>query len=107
MTALQSLANLLENGQSEVGVLAMINRHFRILAALKEGQKEGVSGQRLCTKAGIPQFLLSQYMEQIRRWDDGKISRTFAALVDTDRALKSSAVPSHVWLENFVLQTCN
>jgi DNA polymerase-3 subunit delta len=106
VSALQSLANLLEHGQSEVGVLAMISRHFRILSALREGQKEGLTSSRLCTKAGVPQFLLSQYMNQLRHWDEPKIARTFAVLLDTDRALKSSAVPSHVWLENFVLQTC-
>ena len=106
-TALHSLANLLDHGQSEVGVLAMITRHFRILAQLKDGQKEGLSGQRLSTKAGIPGFLLTQYLQQIRLWDESKIQRTFAVLQDTDRALKSSSVPPHVWLENFVLKTCS
>lgn len=105
-TALQSLANLLEHGQSEVGILAMITRHFRILGQLKEGQKDGLSGTRLSTKAGIPQFLLTQYMDQIRHWDEKKIEKTFHVLEDTDRALKSSSVPPHVWLENFVLKTC-
>ena len=105
-TALHSLANLLEHGQSEVGVLAMITRHFRILAQLKDGQREGLSGMRLSAKAGIPAFLLTQYMEQIRQWDQSKIQDTFAVLQDTDRALKSSSVPPHVWLENFVLKTC-
>ena len=105
--ALHSLANLLEHGQSEVGVLAMITRHFRILGQLKDGQRAGLSGPRLSTKAGIPQFLLTQYMQQIRHWDETKIQQTFAVLLDTDRALKSSSVPPHVWLENFVLKTCN
>jgi len=105
-TALHSLANLLDHGQSEVGILAMITRHFRILGQLKEGQKDGLSGTRLSTKAGIPQFLLTQYMEQIRHWDEKKIEKTFHVLEDTDRALKSSSVPPHVWLENFVLKTC-
>ena len=45
-------------------------------------------------------------MDQIRKWDESKIEQTFAVLQDTDRALKSSAVPPHVWLENFVLKTC-
>lgn len=106
-TALHTLANLLEHGQSEVGVLAMISRHFRILAQLKHGQKEGLSGGRLSAKAGVPQFLLGQYMEQIRLWDESKIQSTFVVLQDTDRALKSSSVPPHVWLENFVLKTCS
>ncbi len=106
VSALSSLASLLEDGQNEVGILAMISRHFRILAQLKEGQKDGLSGPRLSSKAGIPQFLLPQYLDQLRHWEEGKIARAFSALVDTDRALKSSTVPSHVWLENFVLQTC-
>ena len=106
-SALHSLANLLEHGQSEVGILAMITRHFRILGQLKEGQREGLQGTRLSTKAGIPQFLLTQYLEQIRLWDGNKIEKTFTVLQDTDRALKSSSVPPHVWLENFVLKTCN
>lgn len=104
--ALHSLANLLEHGQSEVGILAMITRHFRILSQIKDGQRVGLSGQRLSTKAGIPGFLLQQYLEQIRHWDESKIQKTFAVLQDTDRALKSSSVPPHVWLENFVLKTC-
>lgn len=105
--ALHTLANLLEHGQSEVGVLAMITRHFRILSQLKDGQRDGLSGARLSTKAGIPAFLLTQYMDQIRKWDEIKIEKTFAVLQDTDRALKSSSVPPHVWLENFVLKTCS
>ena len=105
--ALQSLANLLEHGQSEVGVLAMVSRHFRILANIKDGQREGLSGPRLSTKAGIPNFLLNQYLDQVRHWDDCKIEKTFNVLKDTDRALKSSGVPAHVWLENFVIKTCS
>ena len=105
--ALHSLANLLDHGQSEVGVLAMITRHFRILGQLKDGQREGLTGQKLAVAAGVPNFLLSQYLEQIRGWDLGKIQQTFVVLQDTDRALKSSTVPPHVWLENFVLKTCS
>ena len=88
-------------------MLALNTRHFRILGQLKEGQKDGLSGTRLSTKAGIPQFLLTQYLEQIRLWDAKKIEKTFNVLEDTDRALKSSGVPPHVWLENFVLKTCS
>ncbi|MGE3681345.1 MAG: DNA polymerase III subunit delta [Bdellovibrionales bacterium] len=106
-SALHSLANLLEHGQNEVGVLAMISRHFRILSRIKDGQREGLTGGRLSTKAGVPPFLLAQYMEQTRMWDESKIQQTFAVLQDTDRALKSSLVPPYVWLENFVLKTCS
>jgi len=104
--ALHSLANLLEHGQSEVGALAMIARHIRILSNLKEGQRDGLTGPKLCAKAGIPQFLLTQYMSQTKAWSDDKLTKTIGILHDTDRALKSSSIPSHVWLENFILKTC-
>lgn len=104
--ALVYLANLLENGQSEIGVMALILRHVRILAALSEGKKNGLRGGQLSQKAGVPSYFLQKYMDQCRVWDDKKISKTIHALHKTDLALKSSPVSSHIWLENFILQTC-
>jgi DNA polymerase III subunit delta len=100
------LANLLDHGQNEVGVLALISRHIRILKTVSDGLGEGLSGQRLGAKAGVSTYFLRQYTEQARKWNDHKIDRAFRALLDTDRALKSSPVASHIWLENFIIQTC-
>ena len=105
--ALDCLVNLLDNGQNEVGVLALISRHVRILKLVSDGMKEGLAGQRLSSRAGVSPYFLRSYVEQARAWSDRKIERTFQALLDTDRALKSSPVASHIWLENFVIQTCS
>ncbi len=104
--ALFCLANLLENGQSEVGVIALVARHVRILKLVSEGIKDGLSGSRLSQRAGVAPFFLKGYMDQSRYWNERKIDNTFQALLDTDRALKASPVASHIWLENFILQTC-
>jgi DNA polymerase III subunit delta len=104
--ALDCLVNLLDNGQSEIGVLALISRHVRILKLVSDGMKEGLVGQRLSSRAGVSPYFLKSYAEQARAWSDRKIERTFEALLDTDRALKSSPVASHIWLENFIVQTC-
>lgn len=105
--ALDCLVNLLDHGQSEVGVLALVSRHVRILKLVSDGMREGLSGQRLSSRAGISPYFLRSYVEQARSWNDRKIDHTFQALIDTDRALKSSPVASHIWLENFVVQTCS
>ncbi len=104
--ALVSLAQLLESGQNEVGALALIARHFRILSVLRESSKAGMTGQKLSTKAGVPHFFLQEYMGQLRTWSDSKLEKTMLALRETDRALKSSPLSSHIWLENFVIRTC-
>ena len=105
--ALDCLVNLLDHGQNEVGVLALISRHMRILKTVREGQREGLQGAKLSSRAGVSPYFMKQYLEQAKNWSDSKIEQTFAALLDTDRALKSSPVSSHIWLENFIVRTCN
>ncbi len=104
--ALVCLARLLEQGQNEIGILSLIYRQIRILSSLYEGKKAGLSGPRLSEKVGVPEFFLRQYLEQVRAWDREKFATTIRALHDTDKALKSSPVSSHIWLENFIVKTC-
>lgn len=104
--ALLCLANLLEHGQNEMGILALILRQLRIFAQLRDGQRQGLSSTRLSTKVGVPEFFIKKYMAQSSQWDEHKLDRAIEALYDTDRALKSSQVASHIWLENFILRTC-
>ena len=105
--ALTCLANLLEYGQNEIGALALIARHVRILSTIKEGLRAGLTGTRLSSKAGVPHFFLGDYVGQTKHWTDKKISKTIHALHETDRALKSSPISGHIWLENFIIKTCS
>lgn len=105
--ALLCLSQLLSHGQNEVGILTLVSRHVRILRSVKKAQKEGVKGSQLASAVGVSPYFLTEYEQQARDWNDKKIEKTFRALLDTDRALKSSPLSSHIWLENFVIQTCN
>ncbi|MCB0378987.1 MAG: DNA polymerase III subunit delta [Bdellovibrionales bacterium] len=105
--ALMCLAQLLESGQNEVGIMSMIHRHIRLLRQTKMGEQQGFSGRQLSSFAGVPHFFLNEYSHQARLWSERKIERTYKVLCDTDRALKSSPVSSHIWLENFIMQTCH
>ena len=104
--ALVCLANLLDNGENEIGILSLISRHVRILKSVREGMEQGLSGQRLSLRVGVPNYFLRNYVDQARQWPTQKIEKTYQALLDTDRALKSAPISSHIWLENFVLRTC-
>lgn len=104
--ALLCLANLLENGQNESGIVSLILRQMRILSQVRTGMKDGLSGIRLSQKIGVPEFFMKHYLAQSRNWDDYKINNTIRALHETDKALKSSPISSHIWLENFIVKTC-
>ena len=105
--ALSSLAHLLEQNQNEMGALAMVARHVRILSKLQEGKKQKLNHPQLAHKAGISPYFLKSYLVQIPLWPEQQIHRTMEALLLVDKALKSSSLSSHIWLENFILKVCS
>jgi DNA polymerase-3 subunit delta len=36
-----------------------------------------------------------------------KLESSFLILTETDKALKSSPMSAHIWLENLILKTCS
>ena len=101
------LVYLLEDQESEVGLLSLVTRHIRILRQIKEGMNQGLRPSEISAKAGIPSFFLKDYIKQVQLWDDQKLTKVTEILHATDRALKSSPLSSHIWLENFVLKACS
>ena len=101
---LLQLAGLLEDGQSPVGIVALVARHLRILMLLKQGEEQGLAGQKLSAQAQIPHFYLGEYQSQSKNWSRGQLEKALGILNDTDRALKSSPLSASIWLENMVLQ---
>lgn len=105
--ALSSLAQLLEQNQSELGALSMLARHIRILSILQEEKKQKLSKNQLAQKAGISPYFLKNYLSQTSLWSRQQIDQTMEALFETDKALKSSPLSSHIYLESFILKTCS
>ena len=105
--SLSCLVHLLEDHENEVGLLVLVTRHIRILSQLQQGIKEGLKSSDLSVKAGVPVYFLKDYMNQVQLWDENKISKMTEILYATDKALKSSPVSSHIWLENMVLKACS
>ncbi|MFS4460423.1 DNA polymerase III subunit delta [Bdellovibrio sp. HCB2-146] len=106
VTALEHLVQLLDQGQSEMGIVSLVARHVRILLTVKRGLEENLHGAKLAHYAQVPPYFLENYIEQSRLWTMKKLEQTLVVLSETDKALKSSPLSSHIWLENMVLKTC-
>ncbi len=104
--ALYQLADLLQDGQSEVGIVALVARHLRLLYVLKQGLELGLTGQKLAQFAQVPNYYLPEYVTQSKLWNYKKVESALLVLAETDKALKSSPLSSHIWLENLILKTC-
>ena len=105
--SLVQLVQLLDQGQSEIGIISLVARHMRILLMIKQGSDQGLAGQRLATFAQVPTYYLQDYVQQARRWSVKKLENSLLILAETDKALKSSPLSSHIWLENMILKTCS
>ena len=101
------LVNLLEDQQSEAGLIALVARHIRIISQIKQGLKEGLTSTQISLKTGVPVFFLKDYFKQAVLWNDQKIFQMTEILHATDKALKSSPLSSDIWMENFVFKACS
>lgn len=102
--SLEILVRVLDQDQNEVGLISLIARHFRLLYQLKRHQAAGVYGSKLAQALQIPPYFLNQYLDQGHFWTESQIEQILVILSETDRALKSSPVSAHIWLENLVLK---
>lgn len=104
--ALENLVHLMDQGQSEVGVVALIARHIRLLLMVKKGLDQGLYGAKLASYAQVPPYFVENYVHQSRLWTSRRLEEALCYLSETDKALKSSPLSSHIWLENLVLKIC-
>lgn len=106
VASLSCLATLLEHNQNEVGALSLVARHIRILAQFQEGSKQQWSKSQILTSSGVPPYFFSNYFNQSKLWSEYQIQKMMEIVFETDKALKSSPLSSHIWLENFIIEAC-
>ncbi|MBX2993594.1 MAG: DNA polymerase III subunit delta [Bdellovibrionaceae bacterium] len=106
VNSLIQLVRLMDQGQSEMGIVALVARHFRILLLIKQGEALGLAGQKLAHHAQVSPYFLGDYVKQARSWTAKKLESALVVLAETDKALKSSPVSAHIWLENLIYRTC-
>lgn len=106
VNSLIQLVRLMDQGQSEMGIVALVARHFRILLLIKQGESMGLAGQKLAHHAQVSPYFLGDYVKQARSWTAKKLESALVVLAETDKALKSSPVSAHIWLENLIYRTC-
>ncbi|MBI4373377.1 MAG: DNA polymerase III subunit delta [Deltaproteobacteria bacterium] len=85
---------IVSSGESPVGILALIARHFRILWKVKE------------TGQGAPPYFLKNYQEQASRFSLKKIQNAIDTIFKTDWQLKSSPVSQGLLMDRLVWELC-
>ncbi|MEK7748208.1 MAG: DNA polymerase III subunit delta [Nitrospirota bacterium] len=103
--ALSRLANLLDEGEAPLKILAMFLWQFRMMAIGKEAllsESESAVGKRL----SLPPYRVGPFLERLRLWQANEIRAAFDLFTQTDLKLKGSRVAHAIILEDLILKIC-
>ncbi|MGA1794228.1 MAG: DNA polymerase III subunit delta [bacterium] len=105
--SVRMLRQLLEAGQSPVGIVALIAAHFRKLSLLKGHLSRGTSPSNVARTVGIPPMYVKEYTQQADMFRCEEIEGIVGRLLDTDLRLKGSALSHDLILESLVFSICS
>jgi DNA polymerase III subunit delta len=104
--ALGILQHLLGVGESPLKILAMIARHYRLMARAGEMVHNGIAATEAGKQLGINNFHLKGFARQAETFDSRRTRDYFSVLFQSERKLKSSRISEKVILEDAVARLC-
>lgn len=92
------LRRLLFQGQTAVGLVAIVARHLRILLQLKISKDT--------SSLGIPPFFMKEYQRQSQNWSLESLSSAIQDLRQAESLLKSSSTSADLVMSKFIADQC-
>ena len=104
----QKLAQqLLDDGESPLGLLAMLNRQMRLIVRIQSLKKQNFADIEIKKKIGInTDFVFQKAMEQAKRYPWARLLETYELLLATDLALKTSKYEGDLALNIMISELC-
>ncbi len=87
------LARLYEENTQPIGICRILNNHFLRLRQIQLMVAEGIPLEQVFTQLRIFFKAQPRLREQLRRWNDAKISRALEALLEAEKQIKTLPAP--------------
>jgi DNA polymerase III subunit delta len=104
--AQQALDSMLAQGESSVGIVVMLTRHFSLLRKAKWLSGQQLPKPEIASLLKVPPFFVGSYLDQARNFDDRELWSSFEVLLKADNRLKSSSRSDRVILSELVYCLC-
>ncbi len=100
--ARMALRYAMRRGDAPLQILAMITRQLRMLLLFRSTLDSGISRAQALRDAGVPPFLNDSFAAQAKHHTTHQLMIALQQAMDTDSALKGSAIPPATALEQFI-----
>jgi DNA polymerase-3 subunit delta len=104
--ALKILDSMLLDGEPPLRILAMIARHFRIVAKLHDPSIRNDSKYDKARAVGVVPYFLKDYQRHAGKFPTTEIEAIRSRLLAVDRALKSSGLNDRTVMERLLYDIC-
>jgi DNA polymerase III delta subunit len=101
-SALKQLGRLLEEGESPLPILALIDRTMGQLLVAKELKQNRSKPANAARLLGVPHWKVDRVLGQSDRFSTEELTRALDGLAQCDRALKTTGVRPRLLLESLV-----
>lgn len=95
---------MLSEKENPYGILSLIERHFRILLMVTELNEKKEPPQSIASKAGIPPFTVSKYLNQARKYSKTKIIAVLNDCASSDAASKMGKIADSLAVELIIIK---
>ena len=91
-SAVKILNDMIQEGESVLGIFAMISRQFKTVLQVKQLQIEGVPINDICKRLNIRQFVVNKALKQSRNFSDDTIIDMLNFILEKDFKIKNGLI---------------
>lgn len=102
--SLRILNRLLELGESPVGLLVMLSRHFTIMAKAKELLLKRSTRSAIAKELHINHYFIDKYIQQTQKYRREQLQAIFQLMLTADQHLKSSYQKPKLVIESLLFE---
>lgn len=105
--SLEAFAQLQEQGEPYLLMLAMISRQLLALSKVKFCQEAGFSMAQIAEQTKQKDFVVRKMMEKSARFTSADIRGLFQKLLETDISFKSESKDQRILMETLIVEFCS
>lgn len=105
-SAIKILIDMIQEGESVLGIFAMISRQFKIVMQVRQLQIEGNSVNDIGQKLGLRQFVVNKALKQSRNFSDEIIIDMLNFILENDFKIKNGLIKDTLAIEILVSKYC-
>lgn len=105
-SAIKILNDMIGEGESVLGIFAMISRQFKIVLQVRQLQIQGISVNDICEKLSLRQFVVNKALKQSRNFSDDIIIDMLNFILENDFKIKNGLIKDTLAIEILVGKYC-